>query len=380
MFVSRLRTGAELDQIQADWQRLSGGNPLQSYTWMRSWWDAFGQHRELYVLCFRDSGGLVVGLFPFCRRWSLDKGHCLELLGSGKACSDYQRFLVDPMFADDVLQAAVEWLLAAQGEHRWDTIDLDGVEALDPHINAWRTRMAERAVSITQLEQPSCWRLELPASREAYLSERSKSRRRLLKKQFELLEQPDSPAKYEVAETLDQLRSITETTRQLHQGRWQADGVAGCFADAAFDRFLPEVLERLWPSGSVHAALVTFDGLPVAGSLGLIEAGVHYVYLVGMDPAAAAHQPGWLLNCGHLRHAWEHGLTGLDFLRGDESYKASLGAERRPQMRLRLASRQTLAQVRHRLWHVGRYCRRWQWLKRHPRQTLAPAASCPDTP
>lgn len=382
MLIDCIRRTEDLDGLQQAWNQLNhlrGDNPFQSWEWIRSWWQVYGADRELFVLTFRDSGNQTVGIVPLCRQWSLTKGHCLELLGSGKACSDYQTFLVEPMFESDVLHHLVEWLMTADGDRRWDTLDLDGICLLDSTVNAWRTQMAQRAVSITQLEQPSCWRLELPPTWENYVTERARTRRRSLRKQLQTLQDSQSGVTYHVAESLQQAQEYLSCVEELHQRRWQEVGIQGCFASDGFRSFVQLAVERFWSQGELHLAVVRAGGEVVAGSLGIIRNRTHYVYLTGMNPQQAEMRPGWTLNTGHLSHAYQNGLTTIDYLRGDEGYKRELGATPLSQIRLRIASRQPWAQVRHRLWTMGRYCKRLTQQKTCPHQTREPEPSSHET-
>jgi CelD/BcsL family acetyltransferase involved in cellulose biosynthesis len=78
-----------------------------------------------------------------------------------------------------------------------------------------------------------------------------------------------------------------------------------------------------------------------------------------MDTRMAECRPGWLLNLYHIRHAIQTGLTTLDFLRGDESYKARLAAVARPQERWRAAAGRPWAQVRYGAYWAGVTARHW---------------------
>jgi CelD/BcsL family acetyltransferase involved in cellulose biosynthesis len=57
-------------------------------------------------------------------------------------------------------------------------------------------------------------------------------------------------------------------------------------------------------------------------------------YNAGVDPDARELSPGVLMVERYLRRALDHGLTRLDFLRGDEAYKYEWGAVDEPITRL----------------------------------------------
>jgi hypothetical protein len=65
------------------------------------------------------------------------------------------------------------------------------------------------------------------------------------------------------------------------------------------------------------------------------------------------------LNLAAIRRAIERGYRAFDFLRGDESYKARLGARPRPTIEYRVVPRRPVAQIRHGIWLAGHELKAW---------------------
>jgi CelD/BcsL family acetyltransferase involved in cellulose biosynthesis len=78
--------------------------------------------------------------------------------------------------------------------------------------------------------------------------------------------------------------------------------------------------------GWLQLALLWVGDARAAVSLNFEHARRVWVYNSGMDPRFAALSPGRVLLGEVLRRAHAHGLSHLDFLRGDEAYKHQLGA------------------------------------------------------
>jgi CelD/BcsL family acetyltransferase involved in cellulose biosynthesis len=78
--------------------------------------------------------------------------------------------------------------------------------------------------------------------------------------------------------------------------------------------------------GWLQLALLWVGDARAAVSINFEHARRVWVYNSGMDPRFAAISPGRVLLGEVLRHAHDHGLSHLDFLRGDEAYKVQLGA------------------------------------------------------
>lgn len=84
-----------------------------------------------------------------------------------------------------------------------------------------------------------------------------------------------------------------------------------------------------------------------------------YAYQAGVDPEAMKLQPGKLLNLGTIRRAIEQGYRAIDFLRGDEPYKAHLRAAPRPSLQLRIVPNRPAARLRNNLFLAGRQVKQW---------------------
>lgn len=64
-------------------------------------------------------------------------------------------------------------------------------------------------------------------------------------------------------------------------------------------------------------------------------------------------EPGRVLHAHGLLYALEHGLSGINYMRGDEDYKQRLLANPQPLLRLRVASPAFLPRLRHAVWATG---------------------------
>ena len=86
---------------------------------------------------------------------------------------------------------------------------------------------------------------------------------------------------------------------------------------------------------------------------------VTYVYQAGIDPARLDEEPGHLITAAVVKRAIEQGGRAIDFLRGDEPYKAHFRAVARPLLALCVVPNRTLPRLRNNLWLAGRSVKRW---------------------
>jgi CelD/BcsL family acetyltransferase involved in cellulose biosynthesis len=83
-------------------------------------------------------------------------------------------------------------------------------------------------------------------------------------------------------------------------------------------------------SGRLRLSWLELDGVPAAAEYHFADQATTYAYQGGVDPDRLADEPGRLSTILFLRAAIEQGHRRVDFLRGDEAYKAHWRAEPRP--------------------------------------------------
>jgi CelD/BcsL family acetyltransferase involved in cellulose biosynthesis len=78
-----------------------------------------------------------------------------------------------------------------------------------------------------------------------------------------------------------------------------------------------------------------------------------------MDPKAQEHRPGWMLNGECIKLALQAGKKRINFLRGDEEYKARLGADPTEQHRWVATSPRFWPRIRKSAIRTGVELRNW---------------------
>ena len=88
-----IQTLEEFHTVQEAWDRFAN-DPLNSFSWNISWWNAFQSEGDLHLIKF-ERAGEIVGLAPFY----VDKWFGLNrfrLLATGDTCTDYVDLVCDP--------------------------------------------------------------------------------------------------------------------------------------------------------------------------------------------------------------------------------------------------------------------------------------------
>jgi CelD/BcsL family acetyltransferase involved in cellulose biosynthesis len=354
----RIEAASLPGNLADDWNRLADDVPCRRWEWLEPWWRHYSTPSdELFVLVVHGPQGEVLGIAPWYLSRSLSHGRVVRFLGSGDVCSDYLTILTRPETQSFVIDEIVEFL-SNEAADEWDQLELAGVDADDAAVALLVERLAERDYVIHQQAGESCWRLELPADWDQYVSTLSKTRRervrQIVRRSFDtgravsrqVVERAEVPHYYDVLVT-------------LHQKRRESLGQSGCFVDPVFTRYHQEVMERFFDSGRLRLQYVLLDGQPVAIEYDLIGHNTVYFYQSGIDPAVLEERPGWMGTIGSLRAAIEQGYRTFDFMRGDEAYKSSWGAQPRRTLETRIVARRPAAQLRHTAWLAQQQMRRW---------------------
>jgi CelD/BcsL family acetyltransferase involved in cellulose biosynthesis len=394
--VVRFRRLDRLAPLAADWDRLARGVPFRSWAWLSTWWRHYGPgpgrggaapSARLFVLGVFDPAGRLLGVAPWYAESSPSQGRVLRFLGSGEVCSDYLSVLCEPQAEDRVAAALADWLTrahraesagcpgcpsanavpstggqAARATRRhpdhWDLLVLAGVDARDAAVGRLAEQLKMRGNTVHRRAGPNCWRVRLPARWEQYLAGLSKDHRKQVRRTERMLFASGRVVEHRV-ERLEDLPRAWDVLVGLHQRRWQSLGQPGCFASSRFAAFHREVMPWLLRGGQLRLDWLALDGRPVAAEYQLAGSGVVYAYQAGVSPDALRYSPGRLSTITMLRRAIEEGCRAVDFLRGDEPYKAHWRAEPRASVEFRVVAARAAAQLRHGIWRAGTAVKDW---------------------
>ncbi len=367
MQIIAFSTWDEIAPHAESWDRLACGVPFRSWAWLSSWWRHYGSqssddpNTRLMVLGVLDTSGRLAGIAPWYLNRSAAKGWVLRWLGSGEVCSDYASIHCMPEDADRVTEAIAAYLTGSScdcGARHWDLLEVDGVDAEDSTVMRLLRQLEQRGCSQHENSSSRTWRLALPKTWEEFLGLVSKGHRKKLRRADRELFEPGR-AVLRTVEDCEQIGPALDVLIDLHQKRRQMLGELGCFASPQFTAFHQEVSRRLLSAGQLQLHLLELDGRTVAAEYQLASQGVTYVYQAGIDPQRLGDEPGHLITAATVKRAIEQGGRAVDFLRGDEPYKAHFRALARPLLALRIVPNRTMPQLRNNLWLAGRSVKRW---------------------
>jgi CelD/BcsL family acetyltransferase involved in cellulose biosynthesis len=360
--VECVRDIVQLDALKADWDRLSNGAIMRSYDWMRAWYAAFCSDHDLQILIVKRDNE-VLGIMPLAQTKHAWTGATLVFTGCGKVCSDDLGILCREADAALVAEACCKHLADSQQSY-WDHLNLDGVRDEDVSMREFLRSMESLTGTSAQYKaSPSCWSISIEGGWDAYKTRLSKRARKILNQAEKQCLSGSS--QFHIAETKDQAQQYLSEIEQLHQSRWREQGIEGCFSEPNFTSFLNHAIDRMWQHPgldirpSVEIGIVRIGGEAAAGTICLRDRHSMAMYLTGMSPEFADVRPGWQVTCCFIKRAIELGYSRFDLMRGDEEYKARLGAVATTQRRFLIASPRWSSQLRSAVYRTAVQVKNW---------------------
>jgi CelD/BcsL family acetyltransferase involved in cellulose biosynthesis len=331
---------------------------MQSPEWLIPWWQA---HRNrcsrLQLLTLTTRSGQLAGLVPLYHHDSWSAGSSLRFLGSGQACSDYQTILCDEQHVSAACEATADWIYDNCNRGGWGYCEFDGVSSTDARMQQLVSCFESIGLLVQAKPIESCWRLPLTDDWKEVLSLQSKTQRRQSRNLLNRLDKSEALKVVEYHSEEASEESFAELMK-LHQAHWENSGKPGCFACGRFTKFLRTAREQLNARDQWLIRTLYCNEIPAASQLLLLDGKRAYVYQSGREPTFDDQRVGRILNLDTARSLAERGFEFVDYLRGDEIYKARMGALPNELHRIRVVAPNARHQMTHASTEIGRRIKR----------------------
>ena len=363
--VFQLSTLAELTSLRMRWNELAGDVPTRRWEWLEGWWRAYGNpargattNKELYLLAAFAAPDRLVAIAPWYIEHSTDYGRTLRFLGSGEVCTDHSTVLCESGYERAVAEAisrtlcdplhVADWLTQNSVRH-WDRIEFEAVSRDDEMMQLLLAELERHNNLVHRRQAASCWRVSLPETWEAYLAMLSKSHRKQLRRcQREFFD--TGRAVVHRVHSEDDFEQAWNLLVRLHERRQRSQGKIGSFASQRYAAFHRTVAKDLLRAGILRLEWLVVDGQTLAVDYYLNGKNAIYAYQGGIDPEGLDHSPGQMILSASIQRAIAEGYRAIDFLRGDEPFKAHWRAEPQPVEDVRIIKRTASNRVRHGIW------------------------------
>jgi CelD/BcsL family acetyltransferase involved in cellulose biosynthesis len=298
--------------LEREWEDLYQDAPLatpfQSWEWLYSWWEFYGEPYELRLITVRNESGVLVGIVPLMlkRRWGFGR-----LLFVGTGITDYLDLLARRGWEGYVSQAAREalWRMGS-----WHVAEL---HELRPTAAAWAV-FEEWAGPRTRMHQTNCPVIEVKPWDELLMSFKRKIRydvRRNIRRADEdgvRCELVGAPHAQQAARTLV----------ALNLEQWEERGISPEALTRRFEAHLEAAARRMTARDLGGISEVLLDGEAIASHFFVFGRDFVGEYMVGSGKESLRrYQVSSLFIRDGLQLARQRNAGWLDLLRGEEPYK-----------------------------------------------------------
>jgi CelD/BcsL family acetyltransferase involved in cellulose biosynthesis len=317
--------------LKEEWEDLyqnsTGATPFQSWAWLYSWWENYGEGYELRLITVR-SGDLLVGLIPLMlERWWGFPGW-LSFIGTG--LTDHLDILARKGWETHVVKAAVETLRRLGP---WKLVDLHQLSPEAGALSICRKWPGRR----TYLRQPGygCPVIDAKPLQEL-LECLSSNLRSTVRRTLRRAEKDGVVCK---VATVESIELAARRVVSLHRETWRGRGISAEHLTERFESHIVMAASRMMTCGLGGISEFWRDGEVIASHFLLFGRDFVAEYLSGAtQEALQRYQVSSLniwdgLNLAHRRDA-----ARVNLLTGEEPYKLRWASEVIPYERVILSS------------------------------------------
>lgn len=299
--------------LKGEWRELYDASPratpFQSWEWLYSWWESYGEGRGLRLIVVRSDEGLLVGVLPLMveRRQGVRR-----LLLVGTRQTDYLDAVVREGWEEEVSEAAFRALSRVGSWHVADFQEVRPEAALWEVVGRWE-------VPQTRLRHGMCPVVEIGPWEETVAS-LSKNHRHSVRKAVRRAEADGLVRGMVGPEEVDRAtRALAEMLRE----QWRGHPLTGEeHFSRRYEDFLAASARRMTEGGMGGISEFRRDGEPVLSTFVLFGRDFVGTYVMSVKAGAdKRYQWGSLYIWDAMDLGRDRGLRRLDLLRGLEPYK-----------------------------------------------------------
>lgn len=350
-----------METLRPQWDLILQSNPSLSIfstpEWLGSWWNAYGEGKELVSFVLHDDGlvSCVVPMYrePLGRRLGRNS-YRLRLVGDGSGDSDNLDLLIRPYHEPTVLAALFEWLVA---EATWSVCCLDTLPDNSRTVEFLVDELSRRHWPFRITRVPR-WHIPLPDTWERYLESLPPEFRPLLTRYPRRLE-TRYHSRYVRCASVSDLQKYLPALFELHQKRWELAGEPGSFSNENRKHFYEQMAEAFLGRGWLEFWILELEGSVAATQFCFQYNNSVYLLQEGFDPRFAKDKVGYALRSKMLQYFIQQRFQRYDFLGGTQPHKLRFGAVEGSYLNIHFAKPYTWGAAYVRYHHRAKQTRDW---------------------
>ncbi|MBN2501317.1 MAG: GNAT family N-acetyltransferase [Anaerolineales bacterium] len=338
MQIEVIQTPEDLLPITAEWNELlsqSATNvPFLRQEYALTWWAQKGGGEwdagELYVVVARDDEGKLVGIAPLFFIENLDGVPALMLIGSIEI-SDFLDVIVKPEDQEAFLGALAAHLSSAAAP-AWKALDFYNVLKTSETLPILEKLAGEHGWAYQQEVYKPAPYIALPADWDSYLAMLDKRDRKKLSRVIRMADHYHIPVSMYTVEDPNILDAELDDFFAL----MTQDAEKNAFLTDPMQAQMRAIAHTALEHGWLHLVFVQAGNKKVAAQYDFDYDNRIWAYNSGFSLEDMNLSPGLVLSGKIIQWCIENGRSAFDFMRGDEEYKYSFGAEDRYVMRVQV--------------------------------------------
>jgi CelD/BcsL family acetyltransferase involved in cellulose biosynthesis len=312
--VERIEDLAGLKEVEKPWRDLLQRFPHRSlsltHEWTLTWWEYFGEGRELWLLVVFDGPDLV-GIAPMalqrCRYGPLP----YRELGFPRNQHVWRPDLIVPEDRGEVVRALTDYW--RRHRRRWEVLRLVDVPRKSGSMALLSQEARNSGLTPFPIESGrEIGYLPTSGTWDDYLQRKSRRFRKRLRHSWNHLNSAGRTEFRREAAPAEADASMT-TLLKLHTLSWKGEASDTTFSTQ--DKgFLTELARRFAAQGGFENRFLYLNGTPIGGLHCLIYDGVNYFIVIYYDPRYASYGPGTNLIGNALRECFaDERIRQVDF-------------------------------------------------------------------
>jgi CelD/BcsL family acetyltransferase involved in cellulose biosynthesis len=342
MRVEWVRDRDRFAELESNWERLAErqGSPFLRHAWFSAWWTAFGHGRQLEICTVWDEGDLVAAL-PLCTgRFSL------EPLANEHS----------PAFAPLARDKEALGKLIANVLPASPTLTMLRVPDGNPVVDEVVRESVTRGHLALVQRGPAVPFVDTRGTFAEYVDRRSGNARRDFRRCRRLLGTLPNVEQVVLA-VPENVEAEVARGLEVEGSSWKSRRGTAILDSPATTTFYHDVAARFARLGKLRLSTLSVGGNVVAFNFNLLDSARIWGLKGGYDTAYSRYAPGLLLVFAEVERCFELGLSSLELLGEECSWKRKLSQDVRLQ------------------WTVGSYARRpvplgYYGYRRHLRPAL----------
>jgi CelD/BcsL family acetyltransferase involved in cellulose biosynthesis len=292
-------------------------HPFLRHEWVRTWWDAFGADKRLHILVVR-AAGRIIAIAPLMRENTQMYGLTVRRL---QFLMNDHTPRTDVIVADRPADAyRAIWNNLRQHRDLWDMLKLAQLPGESP-THTFFSGLAAADSCLTGV-----WRsgdspyLTLEGTWDSYFNGLSAKFRSNVRNRLSRLTRIGAPA-LEVLADPDAIRGALDDVWRLEDSGWKRENGTAITSDPSVRRFYTDLIGAPGTAGWLRLLFLSVGGERIATSYGAVFDNRLFLFKTGYDPEFAGCSPFKLLTYFAIQHAYECGLSEVDFLGDAEPWK-----------------------------------------------------------